>query len=132
MGASFLYSVVPKFKVTEERKQRLEQALAALSDKELLEDLPFPFQPADDADPEEIRHEVIDAVLVTQEVDSEIWLPGMRWRGLIDGGMSWGDSPTDRFDSFLIANHYNVVMDAMTEMATEDFAKEGQHDSSGQ
>jgi hypothetical protein len=132
MGADFLYCVVPKFKVTEERKKRLEQVLAVLSDKELLEDLPYPLQPADDTDPEEVRHEVIDAVLVTQEVDSEIWLPGMRWRGLIDGGVSWGDSPTDRFDSFLIANHYDVVMDAMTEMATEDFTKEGQHDQTGQ
>ena len=51
---------------------------------------------------------------------SYIRLEGMDWTANITGGMSWGDSPTDAFDSMSAISDFDPVYELMKEFSRED------------
>ena len=113
MGANFLYATVPCFTLTPERERQFTEMLnqhfadgtaESLRDRVELELF----------DEEEVSNAALAEHVVAklQEADacrqrgsrevSYLSLSGMDYEVMITGGMSWGDSPTDAFDSFCL------------------------------
>ena len=86
-----------------------------------------------------VRDFMYDSVVSSLHLDSRevrtLYLPGLDYKCLITGGMSWGDSPTDAFDDFLGASSHDGLFELLVSFAKEDFAKEcaeDQHDEESQ
>jgi len=126
MGADFMFTVSPRCELTHERKRRIKETIRAISDEDLLEvvDEYYPLGLDDEATPEEIRITLYRAVLENAEIEnretSYIRLEGMDWVANITGGMSWGDSPTESFDSMCGISYFDPVYDLMREFSRED------------
>jgi hypothetical protein len=115
MGADFLYATVPCFTLTPERERRftemfnqyiaeLDGTTASFRDR---------FELESDLDPELANAALLDAAVTAMRQSdfdrqhgsreiSYLSLSGMDYDVMITGGMSWGDSPTDAFDSFCL------------------------------
>ena len=112
MGADFLYATVPCFTLTPERERQftemLNQHFADGTDMDWLRDRAG----LDQDDEEEVSNAALLAAVLdaihrvrdshgSREV-SYLSLSGMDYAVMITGGMSWGDSPTEAFDSFCL------------------------------
>ncbi len=126
MGADFMFTVCPRCELTQERKKRIKETIRAISDEDLLEVVNDYWQPclADESTPAEIRVELYRVVLENAEIENRetswIQLEGMDWVANITGGMSWGDSPTESFDSMHSIAYFDPVYDLMKEFSRED------------
>ena len=126
MGADFMFAVSPRCELTTERKKRIKETIRAIRDEKLLEVVNdyFPFGLDDESTPEEIRVTLYRAVLENAEVETRetswIRLEGMDWTANITGGMSWGDSPTESFDSLEGISVFDPVYELMKEFSRED------------
>ena len=128
MGADFMLAVSPRCELTHERKRRIKETIRAIRDEKLLEIVNNygPLGLDDESTPAEIRVELYKAVLENAEIErrdtSYIRLEGMDWTANITGGMSWGDSPTDAFDSMSAISDFDPVYELMKEFSREDVA----------
>ena len=128
MGADFMFAVSPRCELTHERKRRIKETIRAIRDEKLLEIVNNygPLGLGDESTPAEIRVELYKAVLENAEIErrdtSYIRLEGMDWTANITGGMSWGDSPTDAFDSMSAISDFDPVYELMKEFSREDVA----------
>lgn len=126
MGADFMFTVSPRCELTDERKRRIKNVIRAIPDKELLKvvDDYYPLGLDDEATPEEIRVTLYRAVLENAEIENRetswVQLDGMDWVANITGGMSWGDSPTESFDSMSSIACFDPVYELMKEFSRED------------
>ena len=129
MGADFTFTVSPRFELTHERKQRIKEKIRSLRDEKLLKvvDDYLPLGLDDESTPAQIRVELYKAVLENAEIERRDtnWfrLEGMEWTANITGGMSWGDSPTDAFDSMSAITYFDPVYELMLEFSKEDFKR---------
>ena len=128
MGADFTFTVSPRCELTHERKRRIKETIRAIRDEKLLAvvDDYCPLGLDDESTPAEIRVELYKAVLENAEIErrdtSYIRLEGMDWTANITGGMSWGDSPTESFDSMSAISCFEPVYELMKEFSREDTA----------
>jgi hypothetical protein len=125
MSSDFLLTKIPLFSLTEERKIILEDELENMTPEnyELLRDELF----FEDETDEEIIHEsmsLIDDVMnfgFDSSVihDHEYNHKGDRMQMMYAGGDSWGDSPSDAYDS--ISAVLNLpIYSLLEQFATED------------
>lgn len=128
MGADFLFAVSPRCELTHERKRQIKEAIRAIRDEKLLEVVNdyWPLGLDDESTPAEIRVELYKAVLENAEIETRetnyIRLEGMDWVANITGGMSWGDPPTEPFDSMVAISYFEPVYELMKEFSREDVA----------
>ena len=128
MGADFLFAVSPRCELTHERKRRIKETIRAIRDEKLLEVVRkyCPLGLNDESTPAQIRVELYKAVLETAEIETRdtnwIRFDGMDWTANITGGMSWGDLPTESFDSMSAISYFDPVYELMKEFSREDTA----------
>ncbi len=126
MGADFMFAASPRCELTRERKRRVKETIRAISDEKLLEvvDDYWPLGLDDESTPAKIRVELYKAVLENAEIENRetgwVQLDGMDWIANITGGMSWGDSPTESFDSMSAIACFDPVYELMKEFSRED------------
>ena len=76
-----------------------------------------------------MREELFDTVVQVCDIDdcevSTIQFDGMDWMGVITGGMSYGDAPTDAFESIAIIGWFPDVWDLLKHFAQEDYKDVG-------
>jgi len=140
MGADFLYVLAPIWKATDERKAKLKQVIAEITDEAIVEynDLGGFFGVCDEENednplgltPQEIfkeaREMIFDACMACEEASfstretSILKLADMNWQAVITGGMSWGENPTDAFESILIVVTIEEVFELLKAWSVED------------
>lgn len=124
MGADFLFAAAPQPTLNEERKQAIKDLLEQIPYQDML-DVDNDFGGFDDtSSAEAMRKELFDTIVEVCEMDnretSNIQLDGMDWMGVITGGMSWGDTPTDSFETIATINRFPPVWDLLKHFAQED------------
>lgn len=128
MGADFMWAVAPQPELNDDRVAAIRQLIEEITDEELVNvDDNFGCFYNDDYD--QMREELLDTViLVCQDLDnretSQIRLSGMDWRGIITGGMSWGDAPTDAFRPIAMVGYFQSVFDLLRQFSQEDLRNE--------
>jgi hypothetical protein len=121
MGADMLLASLPDAEITEERKRRLQEIVNGPTGDELIgQDL----QVAPD-DPQGIRETLHHHVELFAEATSRrdvarLRLPHMPYGMLFTGGMSWGDDPTELFDTFDVLAGIEPVFAQLEQWARED------------
>lgn len=120
-----MFATAPQPKLNNERKQAIEELIYQIGYQELL-DVAETYGGFEDAESvEEIREELLRIVIECCELDggdsSTIQLPGMDWIGVITGGMSHGDSPTESFEAVATISRFDAVEDLLRHFAQEDY-----------
>lgn len=124
MGADFTFAAFPYFDMTEERRQSFQEIVAEISDERqeefydwhCLEDMPE----YDILDDIEVACCHVGRETATMRAYTE---NGEPYELNLTGGMSWGDAPTDVYEAFCRASHFDEVYDLATKYAVE-YAKE--------
>ena len=142
MGADLTLTSLPHCQLTDERKVKIREAVEGVPDKEVLafnSDFRC-MELSDEKDPsslseeehdkelaKEVREDILEAcfeILGSGEHPRDmgsINFPGMNYRVLISGGMSWGDMPTDSCDLFDRCHNFEPIWDLLQAFAEEDF-----------
>jgi hypothetical protein len=133
MGADLLLLALPKAKLTPQRKKELD----AVIDKLTLEDdaVTFFIDQENLAEPEEddllaqVKGRVRAAVDAYEKFDDlrDVTFVSLapNMHHYICGGISWGDSPTESFDSFRTLGTFSAVWDLLEKWAKADSLKAG-------
>jgi hypothetical protein len=125
MGADFMYAVAPIWKATDERKAKLKQVIADISD-EAIQDYENTWYVFNTEDNNEARKMIFDACMACEESNfqtretGDMKLAEMNWRAVITGGMSWGDNPTDAFGSISMVGTIEEVYSLLKQWSIED------------
>lgn len=128
MGADFMFAVAPTCNLTQERKTKVKDLLRSLPDDYFVkhEDMHCTFGD-DELSGAELRTMVYELVLRVNDIctreTSSIFLPGMDWEGVITGGMSWGDSPTECYDELAAIGNLPELFDLLVQFSREDLAE---------
>ena len=126
MGADFLYALAPMYRVTPERLSELRVAIYDIPAQTLRE--------YDDAyclfgtDNSIEQREMLTAACLflgeqyegTCRDTAILKTHGMDWRAVITGGLSWGDSPTDSFETINMVATVEEVFELLKRWSTED------------
>jgi hypothetical protein len=145
MGADFLYAMVPKCELTAERTSKIQQVLDSVSDHTILcvaadGCMSNVVQDDDESRPEDVTEKewehttaeklrgsffshILEALDSGEDREvSWLGLDDLPYQCWITGGLSWGDSPTDIFDSFVVCGELLPVWELLLEFAKEDYA----------
>jgi hypothetical protein len=128
MGADFMFAVAPTCNLTQERKTKVKDLLRSLPDDYFVEheDTHCTFGD-DELSGAELRTMFYEIVLRVNDIctreTSSISLPGMDWEGVITGGMSWGDSPTECYDDIAAIDNFYELFELLVQFSREDFAE---------
>lgn len=126
MGADFLYAVAPTSELNDDRKAQLKSCIAKIPLEVLkeVEDDYCVFHD-DEMTEAEMRKTLYEAAVEVcgeeSRETSSIQLDGMDWQGVITGGMSWGDSPTDSFEAIAMMYYFEDVWKLLKQFSQEDF-----------
>lgn len=125
MGADFMYAVAPIWQATDERKAKLKEVIAAITDEAIAEyENDYCFFNTEDVI--EARGMIFEACMACEASSFEtretadMKLEGMDWRAVITGGMSWGDNPTDAFGSIAMVGTIEEVFYLLKQWSVED------------
>ena len=127
MGADFMFAVAPTCNLTQERKTKVKELLRSLPDEYFVdhEDTHCTFGD-DELSGAKLRTMVYELALRVNDIctreTSSIFLPGMDWEGVITGGMSWGDSPTECYDDIAAIGNLPELFDLLVQFSREDLA----------
>lgn len=125
MGADFMFAVSPQPSLEDDnRKKAVKELLHQINDQDML-DVAEDFCCFDDTSSAEVmRDELYETILRVCDMDtretSVIQLDGMDWMGVVTGGMSWGDVPTDCFDDIALIGRFQPVWDLLVHFSQED------------
>ena len=125
MSADFMFAVSPQPSLEDDtRKKAVKDLLHQISYQDLL-DVDENFGGFDDtSSAEAMREELYDIIESVCDMDggdsSIIQLDGMDWMGVITGGMSHGDVPTDAFEPIATIGRFPPVWDLLKHFAQED------------
>ena len=121
MGADFTMAKFPYFAMTDERKESFRKAIAELSDEERNEILDW--NCLEYLDDDEVLASVEQACgLTSRETcnDYAYTEKGEKYEVIITGGMSWGDAPTDAYETFSMLGLFDKVWELAVDYAIED------------
>ena len=142
MGADLILNSIPFCQLTEERKKKITEAVEAVEDKRILaynEDYLFveldlaamdvAYGPGseDEALAEVVRQDILDACFEVLEQGDNVrdtavlGFPGMNYRVLVSGGMSWGDLPTEGCELMSKFTGLDPLWDLLQTFSEEDF-----------
>ena len=125
MGANFLFALAPIWKSTDERQAKLKQVIAEISDEGIAQ-YNEEYYLFNTEVPSEAREMLFEACKACEADNcyrrdtTDMKLAEMPWRALITGGLSWGDSPSDVFDSLVMVSTVEEVYNLLKEWSTED------------
>ena len=141
MGADFCACGVPLCELTEERLTALRAVMADYTDKEIItiaEDWvsldPDYLEELSEAGKAHVlrRHFVDRALESISYLDSRCASPirfdGMDYAVLLTGGMTWGDAPTEAYETFMEVCAANKMWKLMQTFAREDYGKGAVYD----
>ena len=141
MGADLILNSIPFCQLTDERKKKITEAVEAVEDKKILtynEDYLFMeldlglmdavYGPGseDEALAAAVRQDILDACFEVLEQGDDcrdmavITFPGMEYRVLISGGLSYGDLPTEGCE-LLSRTAIDELWDLLQTFSEEDF-----------
>lgn len=142
MGADIILNSIPFCQLTDERKKKITEVVEAVEDKKILvynEELDMVELPdlaamdvaygpgsEEEALAEVVRQDILDACFEVLEQGDDardmavITFPGMEYRVLISGGMSYGDLPTEGCE-LLSRTSINELWDLLQTFSEEDF-----------
>ena len=123
MGGHFTFATFPYFDMTDDRRERFTELLNNLSPEQTAEfqdwfglDDEDSFHPADLLDDIEYACGVSSRETSTMYAFTE---KGERYELNVTGGMSWGDPPTEAFDSFNRAAHFDEIYNLAVDFSVE-------------
>jgi hypothetical protein len=129
MGAHLAIATVPACKLTARRSGQLKRLIAKLPRSDLEELIEVRCLQDDDEEDEVVREEArellrrclddYDGCIEYRDVTG-LQLEGMNYGVYLSGGLSWGDSPTETFDTFLALSLVAPLSDKLREWAIED------------
>lgn len=120
MGADFLYAAVPACKYTPERKIKLREYLFSLTDEDFYH---FDACTSGNRNRESLSRLVDEYWTLCQRRDCGLFFAN-DIEYFITGGMSWGDVPTDIFDTITKFECLEKIYTLLTEWAEDD---KGEH-----
>jgi len=143
MSADLYLSSLPHCQLTDERKEKITELVDSVSDKEILaynedylsEELPdlsmmdmaYGSGSEEEALATVVRQLILENTFTVLEQSDHpgdvgsIFFPGMNYRVLVTGGMSWGDAPTEAADYFDKVSGFEALWDLLQSFAEEDF-----------
>ena len=130
MGAEFMFSRFPRFEMTPERENELEDTLQdILSDPRLHAETEFMDWFMYEADETSAFQEVLGALhLINETADDDreaVAVKDFTEGGFAyfyyTGGMSWGDEPTEIFTHFNVAGFFPEIYELALTFAQEDY-----------
>ena len=142
MGADLILNSIPFCQLTEERKKKITEAVEAVEDKLILAyneehlfveldlaamDVAYGPGSEDEALAEVVRQDILDACFESLELGDSprdmavISFPGMDYRILVSGGMSWGGDPTDGCELLSKFDGFDPLWDLLQTFSEEDF-----------
>lgn len=116
MGADFTWAMCPEVNLTADRKERIKACIATLP-VEAFEDI------VDNDDEIDILHERLfdDVMLACVDCTRETSTINMGdWRGVITGGMSWGDGPTEAYGPISRIGNFPDLWELLVSFSKED------------
>jgi hypothetical protein len=142
MGADILLYALPHCELTDERRDKITKAVEAVSDKDVLDynedylhmelpdlgdmDMAYGEGAELEAMATLVRADILDACFeVLEHVDNprdmaSISFPGLGYRVLMTGGMSWGDNPTESSNYLDKLSNFDPLWDLLQKFAEED------------
>jgi hypothetical protein len=130
MGADFMCSSVPAAHISNTREEELKRIVADATEDDFVDLIAYCYGEIEASEQESewsgakeliLGHiETFAGVGDSREVGRCSW-PGMDHDVFITGGMSWGDSPTEAFESFNIIGLFPPVYNQLEEWAKQDF-----------
>lgn len=120
-----MYAVAPQPQLTDERKAAVEKLIQTIPDCELQE-VDEIYGGVEEARPViELRAELLQQVVACCELDggdsASLQLPGMDWTAVVTGGLSYGDSPTESFETIAMASRFPCIENLLMQFAREDY-----------
>ena len=122
MGAEFIFASLPAADITDERYAELEKIVSSATDDEfslVCDSYGDDVQEARDRI-ESSLHAYQGGLLQCRDADVYAW-PGMTYKVILSGGTSWGDSPTDTFDTLSVLGSFGPVFNKLEEWAKKDY-----------
>jgi hypothetical protein len=121
-----LLAGLPAAELTDDRRKRLHEIVKGLTDDVLtMDDLAGDDVPAAADDVEDARTALHEHVELLGEAASRrdvavLRLPYMPYPIMFTGGMSWGDSPTEMFDTFAALAEVEPIFEQLEGWAEDD------------
>lgn len=124
MGADFIYSTLPAFKITHERLEKLQALLEAATKADL--DDGGRFLDGDEG-LERAKSEGWLALEWLEEIGrrhnrevSSLYIAGKPYTVWLTGGLSWGETPTEAMDHMDVLGQWTPLWDQIKAWALED------------
>lgn len=129
MSACFMFAAAPQPKLTPHRRTAIKELIHQFNFQFMLDVAEEYCVLEETDDPATIREELYQTVVKVCELDggesSAIRLVGMDWKGVITGGLSHGDVPTEVFDTIATIGHFPDLEDLLRHFAQEDHKNVG-------
>jgi len=124
-----MFATAPQPKLTDDRKTAIKELIRHFYFRFMLDVAEEYCVLTETDDPAAIREELYRIVVEVCELDggdsSAIQLTGMDWKGVITGGLSHGDVPTEVFDKIAAIGHFPDLEDLLRHFAKEDYCVKG-------
>jgi hypothetical protein len=143
MGVDIRLYSLPHCELTDERREKITEVVEAVSDKDILDynenficielpdlgdmDMAYGEGSETEALSTLVRTEILYACFeILKDADNprdmaSISFPGMKYRVLMTGGMSFGDSPTESSDYFDKLSNFDPLWGLLQTFSEEDF-----------
>ena len=123
MGADFTLATFPYFDMTDDRRERFGELIVNLpaSETDEFQDW-FGLDGDEDCSLEDLLDDIETACSVTGRETTTITTyndKGEKYELNVTGGMSWGDSPTEAYDSFNRAAFFDSVYNLAIDFSVE-------------
>jgi hypothetical protein len=129
MGADFTFATFPYFDMTEDRRERFRELIMNLPTSETNEFLEWYGLDEDDcfhndlcSIPNNLLEDIETACSVRNRETSTLTTyndKGEKYELNVTGGMSWGESPTDAYDTFNRAGFFEDVYNLAIDFSVE-------------
>lgn len=124
MSVCFMFTTAPQPVLTDERKAAVKELIQTIPDSELQEIDEIYGAVEEPRSADELRAELFQSIVSCCELDggdsATLQMPGMDWKAVITGGMSYGDSPSDSFEIVAMASRFPCIENLLMQFARED------------
>jgi len=121
-----MFTTAPQPKLNTVRKVAIKELIHQFSFEDMMEVAEEYGGLSETGSAADLRNEIYQTVIDCCELDggdsSDIRLDGMDWKGVITGGMSHGDHPTDSYETVALIGRFDPLWDLLKHFAQEDFA----------
>jgi hypothetical protein len=122
MGADFTLATFPYFDMTDDRRERFRELIVNLPASETDEFQEWYGLDDEDYSLEQLLEDIESSCSVVGRETTTITTyndKGEKYELNVTGGMSWGDGPTDAYDTFNRASFFHSVYDLAIDFSVE-------------